>query len=186
MIFKKLDLVLPPLDIERLKGDTFENYATTFFSFNIKDKDYLNQILQDKVRFNITPNIVDYVEIPNGTAPHKHTNIEVVLNYYIDNFGSTTLFFETKDNQEGVDTGWTLPDGSVTDSLVLTYNLAQLKYVDKIYIEPGDTYLLDTSWIHAVPIFPKTADTTSSRKILQWVWQGYTIEEILNSIEILS
>jgi hypothetical protein len=186
MIFKKLDLVLPPLDLERLKGDPLENYGTAFYSFGIKDTDYLEQILKDRIRFNITPGIVDYNEIPNGTAPHKHTNTEVALNYYIDNFGYTTLFFETKDNEEGVDNGRNLPDGSVTESVIQHYRLDQLKYIDKISIDTGDAYLLDTGWVHAVPVFPKVEDTTSSRKILRWLWWEYTIEEILNSIEILS
>ena len=172
------------MDIKRLKGDPLENFGISFYSFKIKDTDYLEQILKDRIRFNILPYIVNYNELPNGNAPHSHGEAEVALNYYIDNFGSTTLFFEPKAGVEGVNAGRILPDGSVTPSSVTNYNLSQLRYVDRISIKPGDAYLLDTGWVHAVPILVPSTDY--SRKIIRFLWTGYTIEEILNSIEILS
>jgi hypothetical protein len=177
------------MDIKRLKGDPLENFGISFYSFSIKDTDYLVQILKDRIRFNILPYMVNYNELPNGTAPHSHGGAEVALNYYIDNFGSTTLFFEPKAGEEGIDPGRILPDGSVTPSIITNYNLSQLRYVDRISIKPGDAYLLDTGWVHSVPaLLPSFTlqGTDYSRKIIRFVWAGYTIEEILNSIEILS
>ena len=181
MIFKKLDLVLPPLDFELIKGDPYDAYGTEFFAFHINDKDYLEQILKDRIKFNISPDIVTYNEVPNGTSAHSHKHNEISLNYYINSsIGSATLFFEPKISAAEVDLGRILPDGSVTESTIVNYNIAQLKLIDKFCARSGDAYLLDVGQVHAVARLYKT-----TRKILRWLWFGYTIEEILESIEIL-
>lgn len=183
MIFKKIDLVLPPLDLARVKGEPLEDYGTNFYSFFIKDRDYLDQILKDRIKFNITPDNFTYNEVPNGTSHHSHTN-EVSLNYYIDSsFGAATLFFQPKAGEVGYAAGRILPDGSLVESIIINYKTSQLRYMDKFCPKAGDAYLFNASQVHSVV---RLLNVPSTRKIFRWVWWNYSIEEILNSIEILS
>lgn len=183
MLFKKINLSLPTIDLTRIKGDPWEAYGSEFFSWSIKDKEYLDQLLENKIKFNIPPYKVTYDEIPNGTVPHSHDQDTVTLNYYIDSTGAPTMFFEPKQEQNGRPSPIILPNGTRANYAIITkYKLSEVQFVDKFNPKSDDAYLFQANKIHAVA----RTNTTSTRKILRFAWESRSYEEIVNSIEILS
>ena len=180
---KKLELILPDVDLSKIKGGSlYEGYGETFRSWNILDLDYFQEIISSVVRFNIKPTICTYTEISGqGAAPHSE-RLQTVLNYYIDTGRCTTFFWKLKNLKSSVETLSMLDDaGNWTDSQIRSYNYDELEYADKFIAKPNEAWLLNTGSIHSL-IKPIVKDT---RKFFRMGWNDYTVEEVYNSIEIL-
>jgi len=183
MLFKKINLVLPDIDLDRIKGDPLEAYGSEFFSWTIKDTEYLDQLLENRIRFGILPYKVTYDEMPNGTVPHSHSQDTATFNYYIHSNGAPTRFFQTRSGQNGTPSPRVMPNGALSNHSTITqYKLTEIKFIDKFIPESGDAYFFESQKIHAVA----RINAASTRKILRFAWDTVPYEEIVNSIEILS
>ena len=171
MLFKKIDLKLDTVDIERLKGQHFP-FGTYFHEFAIDDTEYLTGILKNKIRFNIKPDRINITEVTYPGA-HPHTDAwTVALNYYFETGSDETVFYTPK-----------------SDSIhrrhrhdkVNVYNLTDLDRIDAFRAEAGECFLFDTSVVHSVAVSKKDA----VRKIMRATWLSGTVQDIFNSLEVL-
>jgi len=178
MYFKKLDLLIPKIDYERLKGRPYEGYGETFRQFLIKDPFYLHSLIKNKIKFKIRPDHIFCIEISEyGAEPHKDPCL-TVLNFYVDTADYTTIFWKPRtDIEETI-----IPGMNDDDHIIRAYQLNELDPVETFKAKDGDAYLLNVNEIHSAsdPI-----SNNNTRKIIRWMWDTVDFETVLNSIKIL-
>ena len=180
--FVKLDLHLENVDLDRIKGKYFEGYGTTFKNYLIKDKDYFDSLIKEKIKFNIEPSLVLITEITgDGIAPHvdQHT---VALNYYLEVNKSITTFWDQKIDTEGNTIPQHYRDGKLYKNDAKVYEIKDLKMACSFSAKKGECFLLNVRKIHNV--FKLEQDV--NRYAIRWGWQDYDYHTILNSIELIN
>lgn len=179
---KKLKLLLPEVDIERLKGNFFEGYGDTFRQYFIKDQLYLDEIISSCVQFDIKPDWIAFCEVSaTGVGPHSDQS-SVSLNYYIDPAGCITTFWKTKFETNGKIEPQLQQDGTAIENDVRTYSVDDLIPAASFIAKKGDAYLLNIKQIHSATKF---TNNSASRKILRWMWDSKDFDTVFNSIKIL-
>ena len=182
--FKKLDVTFPEIDMSRIVGGSLVEGFPDFRTWNIRDLNYLNNLLSSILKFKITPATITYNEIAGGgTSPHsEHVLIQTVLNFYIEPGKCSTLFWKLKNPSIESELLPRLDDtGNWSESVVKVYTTDSLVCEASFIANPNEAYILGVDKIHSVskPI------TTDVRKFIRLGWVGYNVEEIFNSIEIL-
>ena len=182
-MFTKLHFRLDNIEYHRLKGDFFEGYGDTFRQYFIKDEQYLDSLINNKIKFNILPNWSTCCEISDyGAMPHVDHN-SVALNYYIDASDYVTVFYETKDNSQGQSTEQIIDRKGLTRTNdVRSYQYSELKIISKFKANAHEAYLLNIKKIHSANNYQTNAKT---RTMLRWAWDNSDFETIKNSIQIL-
>ena len=182
MCLRKLELILPKIDYERLKGEFFEGYGDTFRQYFIKDELYLESIIEDRIVFDIKPDWVVCCEVTDlGVIPHSDQS-NVALNYYIDPAGCVTTFWKTKSDAFGLAEPQLQKDGTTLENDVRSYRFEDLVPTASFIAKERDAYLLNIKQIHSATKFTKN---TASRKILRWMWDNQDFETIEKSIKII-
>lgn len=183
-MYTKLNFKLDNLNYSRLKGTFLEGYGETFKQYNIKDKEYLEELLSDKIKFNIAPSWVTCCEITDyGATPHTDHN-SVSLNYYIDASDYITIFWETKKHSNGKAADQIInEDGITRKNDVKLYDYNELKIVSKFKAHSHEAYLLDIKQIHSAN---KIIPDSQIRTMIRWSWDNYNFDTIKNSIEIVT
>jgi hypothetical protein len=180
--FAKLDLKLENIEIDRLKGNYFEGYGADFKNFSIKDTEYFNNLIKNKIRFQIQPSIILITEITgNGVPPHvdEHT---VALNYYLEADKAVTSFWEGKLNMKGTPTPQIHEDGKLYNNNAKIYDVKDLIHVCDFSAKKNECFILNVRKIHSV----FKLHSTVNRYAIRWGWENYDFNTILNSIEVLN
>ena len=181
-MFKKLDVSLDPIDIERLKGSTSRNYGgvgSGFHEFEITDYEYVYSILDKKIEFKIKPDAILIANASVGLRPHKDL-CDVSLNYYIETNNEALVFYRTLDKNSS-----TLNPKSKSWFLIRKTDVLgrfdDMEEIASIVTKNNELWLLDTSVIHTV----KMKEDTPERSMIRCVWHNRSFNEILNSIKLL-
>ena len=183
-MFKKLNFRLPELDLSRLKGKFFEEYGDIqrgrFSMYNIKDQEYFEHMISQKLQFHIKPYITGVSELPIGSVlPHQDEN-SITLNYMIHSANAITLFWKPKN--DNVEQESLLEMGANIVSGTTGYRQQDLELNGYFQAKDNEAWLLKTDEIHSVVV----TNRTQIRQMLYWRWRyPHTFEEILNSIEVL-
>ncbi len=183
-MFAKLNVQLPAIDLDKIKGQLFENHHNQFVMYNIEDFEYVNELIKDRLHFDIVPDKIAYFEIcTDGAPPHTDGYVGCSLNYIIDAADCVTTFWKLKNKDTVVEESIKVDnDGNILETETTGYRYSDLKLVSFFKAQSGDAWLLDVREIHSV-IKP---DTTKDRKVLTFRWDPvYTFQEILDSIVIL-
>jgi hypothetical protein len=183
-MFAKIDLHLPEIDISRLKGQLFENHHDQFVMYDLADADYITQLFQDKVKFNMCPSKIGYFEIcGDGAPPHTDGYVGCSLNIIIEAADCITSFWKLKDKDYTLlDTIKIDKDGNTHNTNTVGYQYEDLDFVSLFKANSGEAWLLDVREIHSVikPEFGR------DRKVLTLRWDPtYSFQEVLDSIKIL-
>ena len=166
--YKKFDIEVDSLLLTKLVGDiTYQN--PTFFEFDIKDKELLNNIIKSKLIFNIKPDIVNITKITHpGVSPHTDA-WKTSLNFYLSGTSSSNIT-----------SFWKMKNGpTASGNLSVVFNPVDLELIHEVIIMPNDCYLLNTHTIHSVNV------EYEDRFILRFGWSQQSFEDVLNSIEII-
>lgn len=181
MYLRKLELTLPEIDYERLKGEFFEGYGDTFRQYFIKDELYLESIIKDRIVFDINPDRVVCCEVSDSGVIAHTDQSNVALNYYIDPADCVTSFWKTKSNAFGLVAPQLQEDGTTLENDVRSYQFEELIPTASFIAKEGDVYLLNIKQIHSAIKFTKNP---ASRKILRWMWDHQDFETVEKSIKI--
>jgi hypothetical protein len=180
--FAKLDLKLENVKVDQIKGDYFEGYGERFKNFYIKDLKYLENLIENKIRFQIKPSIVLITEITgNGVSPHvdEHT---VAINYYLEADKSVTSFWEEKSNIKGITVPQVAEDGKLYNNNAKIYDTKDLNHACSFSAKKDECFVLNVRKIHSV----FKLQPTVNRYAIRWGWEDYDYDTILNSIELLN
>jgi hypothetical protein len=183
-MFAKLNLHFSEVCINRIKGDFYENHHDKFVMYDPKDLDYINNFIQDKVKFNILPSKIGYFEICGpGSPPHTDGYVGCSLNFILDAADCVTLFWKIRNkNYKLVDNFKITNEPGKQTTETKGYKYEDLEFVSMFKAETGEAWLLDVREIHSVskPFFEH------DRKILTFRWDPvYSFQEVLDSIKIL-
>jgi hypothetical protein len=178
-MYRKIDLKLPPIEIDRVKGDmAFEYHGGVLVLYKIKDLDYFENLYKDKIQFSIKPDLITYIEIIGpGAVPHID-GATATLNYTIDDASCITSFWRVDERIETAPVERVDEWGNLTKSKVMAYDERDLVRLTSFKANPGDAYLLDVSKIHSV--FKPKYDTV--RKFLSWRWVTTPFDTVSSSI----
>jgi mannose-6-phosphate isomerase class I len=182
-MYTNLKFKLENVNYSRLKGIFFEGYGDTFKQYTIKDRNYLDSLIIDKIKFNIEPKYITCCEITSyGAAPHTDLNT-VALNYYIDPSNYNTIFWKKKEEHDGYTTPQLLNEkGDSSDCTVKVYDFSKLVAIDNFVANSHEAYLLDVKQIHSAM---KLREDNQVRTMIRWAWDDYDFDTIKNSIKIL-
>ena len=179
-MFKKINFsISQSIDFSRLKGDYVTGYGKspnpTITYYTIKDIEYLNSLLPDKMPWDSTPPFsVKYVELIDEESghlqPHVDHDISLCANYYITTNKSITHFYEKKDAAKG------FAYGSRKSSNIFYFH--EVDKVGDFCANNHELYLLDVSKIHSVE-----SPNCGLRRFLSWQWKSTTFDEVVNSID---
>lgn len=180
MFFEKIKFKLKEEpDFERLKGSVVTCYGRSprpvLTYYKINDIEYFNSLLPDEMPWgSIHPLHAQVAEIidPSGghLLPHIDHNISACANYYIQTGGSTTHFYNLKENGKGF-----IYPGRTTANI---FPLDQVDRLDSFTANSEDLFLLDVSSIHSVE-----TPGPGRRRFITWQWVGSTFEEIRKSLK---
>ncbi len=178
--YNKIDLNLSDLDIDRIKGDPWEFYGHTFLQYVIKDTNYLNDLIKDRIQFGIEPQAVFYTEIIDTGVMIPHVDLATaVLNYYIESGDAITVFWEI------VGQAQTRPlssnrNGTVEHQGTMEFDIKDLRFAEKMCAQDHEAYLLNTGRPHSINKKP----SKPNRKMIRWLWHDVAYEDVLASIHI--
>ncbi len=179
--FKKIDFKLENIDLNLLKGNFFEAYGPTFNSFYIKDEQYFNNFISNKIEFLIKPDWVNYTEITEyGAYPHIDHS-QTVLNYYIEANSYTTIFYKLKHEVDTDPMYQTRQDGKLIENRTRSYNLGDCVPVCSFTAKSNEAYLINIRQIHSATRLMKG----SPRLMIRWLWENEDFNTVLNSIKVL-
>ena len=165
MMFEKLDIVLPDLDVHRLQNNSLNQPALNFKEYTIKDVQYCQSLFKPNLNFDL----INITVIESGGAKVPHTDVwSVALNYYIHAEQETTIFYDNPSNHR------IAVDG--VPGLVM-YEMEKLTPVASFCANTGDCYLLNTHIPHIV-----TDKYMNSRTILRLIWNSASYESVLDKI----
>lgn len=166
---KKIDVDLTGLDVSKIKGTRNNNYGPTFTEYTVINQDYLMQYVNERIHFEIAPEMLIYTTVTYpGAGPHIDF-CKVALNYYADAFDEETFFFKEKEGYQGI---------SHRD--IKSYSLDSIEVIDKFIAKKGDCFLLNTHKIHAV----KMPATDKVRTIVRFAWVNYSYDQIVDTIHV--
>lgn len=180
--FKKIDFVLPDIDMSRIVGGKpIEGYGTTFLSYDILDNEYFYNIYSKKIKFKIPPDVVNYTEVTQNGTPLHVDLVKSAINYYIESQGCVTSFWKPIE-QDYVPKiiMQQYPDGTFNPLDI--YESHDMELVAHFKAEDHEAFALSTGSIHSV-IKPHYNLT---RKLFRWTWFNLEFDELLDNIEILT
>lgn len=179
--FQKIKINLENVDVALLKGNFFEAYGPTFNSYYIKDQDYFNSLVDNKIKFAIPPDWVNFTEITEyGAAPHIDHS-QTVLNYYIEANNYTTIFYKLKQEVETDPIYQTRQDGKLVENRTRSYNLGDCTPVCSFAAKSHEAYLINIRQIHSATRLMKG----SPRLMIRWLWENEDFNTVLDSIKVL-
>lgn len=182
-MFKKINLDLRGIDIERIKGPFFEAYGEQFIQYAIKDPDYFNDLLSKQIKFGIPPVLNCYTEVSgtDGAGQTGHTDAcMTALNYYIVTSNCITLFWRSVQPEKRMVIPQIRGINDTESVTTYSYDPCDLTYVSSFVARDHEAYLLDTHQIHSI----KKPILSPNRVFIRWLWY-VPYEEVLSSIEIL-
>ena len=178
VLFQKLPLLLDlDISVGDIKGDLINDYGT-LKNFRFKDPDEINQILSNKISFEIPAKEFHLVEITGGVAVHTD-GVTTGLTYYLTSDGSITRFWRP-DESRSLPVPYIDPEGNVKYNETKTWRAEDLSLLASFKAQAGDCYLLNAQHPHSVD-FP---ETNQSRYLLKWHWDE-DFDTVLGSIRIL-
>lgn len=181
-MFKKINLDLQGIDINRLKGSYAEGYGPTFKSYTIKDPEYLDSLVFAQIKFNISPTWNCYTEISGDGAPTAHTDTSMTtLNYYIMSSNCVTVFWETVNPENRILVPQSRGDNQDSESATYTYDPKGLRFKGSFMAKDHEAYLLDIHQIHSV----KKNPNAPNRAFIRWLWLDVPFEAVLDSISLV-
>lgn len=173
--FARIDLDLKDLDITRIKGDLAEGYSGTFMNYYIKDPEYLENLIKEKIQFKYQPNRVYYTELRGqGTEPHID-DCMTALNYYLETDEEGVVFFnhnplaEPKKRMSDIDYSYTI-----------TYKLKDLEPIGYFQSNNHEAWLLNTKCVHGV----LKRDSQRTRSMIRWMWDRAPYSVVHRGIHI--
>jgi len=174
--FKKLDFILPPIDMSRIVNGQFnEGFGEEYRAYEIADKLYFHEQYSKKIQFKQQPDCIHYARIEHsGTFPHIDGS-RTAINYYINTTNNLTFFWELKNNSHA-------PNAQQGDSLVVKYDTRQLRIASCFRALPNEAYVLSTNEIHSVG----RSQIAATRELFRWIWNDLTIEEVLENIILIN
>lgn len=165
-MFSKLTSLAINPDIEKLKGKCTLR-TRMFHEYEIKDMNYLNELLENKIHFGIEPTQVNLTEIL-FPGPTLHTDgWAVAMNIYLTAGNDVTSFWQFANK-----------DRIHQPSKLTFYAQASVEQIGEFKANVMDCYLLDVRKIHTVTV----NDPNSVRQILRFTWATNTFDEIFKSI----
>ena len=169
--FTKLDFTIEYFNWASLNGNLVQeyNYIPNLSYYEITDYAIVKSLLPASI-IDIGPCLIKFVEITGKGVlpPHVDYGLNVGLNYYFNPSGSTTRFFDRKENA--------VPH---TDDKEKTHILkyADLIFREKFIAQEGDIYLINVSEVHEVIHFKDTP-----RQFLQIQWENIDYNIVLNKL----
>jgi hypothetical protein len=181
-MYKKINLDLRSIEVDRLKGAFYEGYGPFFKTYHILDPEYLEAFLKPKIKFNIPATHVGYTEVlfKGVMTPHTDTSM-TALNYYINSNSGTTFFYQAIDPSAKLTAGRLLGQGKKESSETYEYSLLNLEVIDSFSSNDHEAWLLNAHVIHCV----RKSKFDKPRTILRWLWYDVPFYQVLSSIEIL-
>jgi hypothetical protein len=181
-LYKKINLDLRSIEVDRLKGSFYEGYGPFFKTYNILDQEYLDNYLKTKVIFHIPATHLGYTEVlyKGVTTPHTDTSM-TALNYYINSNTGETFFYKAIDPSQKIEATRYLDQNVRTGSETYEYSLLNLEVIDSFLTNDHEAWLLNAHNIHCV----RKTKFDKPRTILRWLWYDVPFDQVLNSIEIL-
>jgi hypothetical protein len=165
-MFSKLSIPEIHPNIEKIKGNCTMK-TRMFLEYEIKDMNYLNELLENKIHFGIPPTQVNLTEILYP-GPTLHTDgWSVAMNIYLTAGNDVTSFWQ-----------FTNKDRIHNPSKLTFYAQASVEQIGEFKANVMDCYLLDVHKIHTV----KVNEPNSVRQILRFTWATNTFDEVLKSI----
>lgn len=182
-MFKKFDVKLKDIDYSKLKGKFFEAYGDTFKQYEVKDYEYLENLISDKIQFQIQPEYINICEITDiGAGPHIDV-WKCSFNYYIESSNFTTLFWQPEPGYDGFHWPQIVNEqGDTQFNEVKAYDPSKLILVSSFVSGPHEAYLLDSKKIHSVI---SNDNDKKTRTMIRWTWKNYDFEEVNHSIKLL-
>ena len=177
--FRKIDFVLPELDMSRILSDRLtEGYGDEFRSYEIQDMEYFRSLYSTTIEFGIPPDEINFTRILDTAKPHKDTAV-TSLNYYVNSGDCITIFWKLKNQAHVPDALLSLnPDNEWIESAVLGYAVEDLKPVSYFKAASNEAYLLSVENIHSV----YKSKQSAVREFFRWMWADVPMEEVLASI----
>lgn len=167
-MFKKLNLSLTNIDLNELVGDHRSGYPR-FDEYKIKNKDYLNSLIKDKIEFTIPPYGANITKI-SAPGAGSHTDYwTTALNVYLSAGNDKTYFWENNES------------ATFIEEKGPSYFARKMKPIGSFVAKTGDLYLLNTHVVHSV----KMKKTSDPRYILRFIWVTEPFDNVANSIRIL-
>lgn len=181
-MFRKINLQLPNIDLDRVKGEVFFNYhGGVLVVHKIQDPVYFEELYKSRIEFSVKPDLVAYIEIlGQGAEPHTD-EAATTLNYTIDDANCITSFWNVKKQGASVPADRIDEFGNTIKSGVIGYDEKDLVRLTSFRANPGDAYLLDVSKIHSV--FKPKYETV--RKFVSWRWITASFDEVSSGIKLL-
>lgn len=180
-MFKKINLDLRGIAVERLKGPFMDAYGSSFQQYFIKDPEYLNDLVSRQIKFNIPPSLNCYTEISDHGAIIPHTDTSMtVLNYYIMSSKCVTIFWRSMNPENRILIPQERGDQNESVSKTYSYDPRDLRFVSALMTKNHEAYLLDIHQIHSV----KKNPTAPNRAFIRWLWYDVPFNEVLDSITV--
>ena len=186
-MFSKINFKLEDINLDRLKGESFEqyrSYSSTLTSYKILDLDYFISLHKNKIKLQIIPSGVFLIEISGegDVWPHIDPITTVTLNYYIFPENATTIFYKEKSkNSSYFASNQEIKNSTQTENVgAVAYEFDQVEEYCSFTAQPDEAYLISTSTIHSVK-----RSNHSTRKFIAYKWSEYSFDEIKDSIIIL-
>ena len=183
-MFYKIPLTLHGIDLERIKGQSIQQYGpknAKLVHYTISDLEYFKSLHMGKVKFHIMPNSVFYTEI-QGTEPippHVDPDDSVALNYYLEPAGCVTTFYQMPEQDNTFFTSG--QDLNPHDHRIVK----SMKFDDLVIdcaftAQAGEAYLLRPDVYHSV------TTPVGVRKFISYRWGNHDFKTIHKSIQIIS
>lgn len=170
----KIDLRLA--DFSRIKGQYLESFGTGYHNFEIKDHNYVDDLIKNQIKFLIPPDHMYYTEISHeGLNPHVD-NCSVALNYCVTSPASNTIFFRAK-NDSKAQLVENHTENEADFNRTYEWALHDLDTVASVSLAEHTAFLLNTQEIHCVQ-----KQNSQPRAHIRWVWRTVPYKIVERSI----
>lgn len=170
-MFKKFDVNFDNINLNNLLGSFVGNSYSRFGQYNIKNHNYLNSLINSKIKFKIEPDHIHVIKIlPPGISPHTDASNSSLIIYITA--GNDKTYFYKNPYEEGLRT-----EIYGTRSY---HGKKNMEVIGSFTANEGDCYLIDTHTAHSVEV------KNQARYLLRFVWVKNTFQEIENNINIIS
>lgn len=172
-MFKRL-IKSPSIESYSLKDTQFKcgttdeagNFLGLHYRFaDISNAEQLMEIIPEEYRRHFGLSVM---EINTQVPPHTDSGIKVVINFYYETDGGSTTFYRLKTSSPKLRQIENQHDGGYI------YDLDDLEFVGEFSAKPGDAYILDVTYPHAV-----TPRSTKKRVAVQMATADFTYDQVL-------
>ena len=180
-MFKKLDLILPKINIHELKGE-LEFEHGNFAEFSIIDSINVFKIFENTVQFLLPPDKVNVTTqsgfttlVSTGATRPHNDSWNTALNCYFYAEDEITTFYDNPD-------GHKIKINEEDKSGAFFYNPKKLTPIGSFQAKTNESYLLDTRIPHNVS---RKFLKDNNRAILRFIWNKTPYDVVLDSIKII-